>query len=153
MASAALTQAERQVLESGGMPIDVPLAVGPVAARAAKYEAILDGCLSVEEAAKRLRVTAGRIRQRLLADPPTLYAIRRGHVWRLPSFQFTSNRLVPNIDRVIAHLDPALDPVAVEHWFTQPHLDLEYGGRRVAPIDWLAQGHRVEPVVELAEDL
>jgi hypothetical protein len=153
IASAAFTPAEQEVLQSGGFPMAVPLAVGPVAARAAKYQAILDRSLSVEEAAKRLGVTTGRIRQRLLADPPTLYGIRDGHVWRLPAFQFASKRLIPNVEQVIARLDPALDPVAVLNWFTQPNVDLEQGGQRVSPLDWLAQGHRAEPVLELAGNL
>jgi CheY-like chemotaxis protein len=153
VAQTALTLDEQRALESGGVPIGGQLAFRPLAVRAAKYHAILTGSLNAEQAAKRLGVSTGRVRQRLLADPPTLYGIRDGNVWRLPAFQFASKGLVPNVDRVISHLDRELDPVAVENWFRQPHIDLEQDGHLVSPLDWLAQGRSVQPVAELAGDL
>jgi hypothetical protein len=153
VAQTALTLDEQRALESGGVPIGGQLAFRPLAARAAKYHAILTGSLNAEQAAKRLGVSTGRVRQRLLADPPTLYGIRDGNVWRLPVFQFESKGLVPNIDRVISCLDRELDLVAVENWFRQPHIDLEQDGHLVSPLDWLAQGRSVQPVAELAGDL
>ena len=153
VAATAFTLDEQRVLESGGAPVGGHLASGPLASRAAKYHAIVEGSLTTEQAASRLGVTTGRVRQRLLADPPTLYGIREGNAWRLPAFQFRSKGLVPNIDRVVARLDPNLDPVAVENWFRQPHLDLEQDGHLVSPLDWLAQGRTVQPVVALAEDI
>jgi len=153
VAQTALTLDEQRALESGGVPIGGQLALRPLAARAAKYHAILTGSLNAEQAAKRLGVSTGRVRQRLLADPPTLYGIRDSNVWRLPAFQFASKGLVPNVDRVISQLDRELDPVAVENWFRQPHIDLEQDGHLVSPLDWLAQGRSVQPVAELAGDL
>jgi len=153
VAQTALTLDEQRALESGGVPIGGQLAFRPLAVRAAKYHAILTGSLNAEQAAKRLGVSTGRVRQRLLADPPTLYGIRDGNVWRLPAFQFASKGLVPNVDQVISHLDRALDPVAVENWFRQPNIDLEQDGHLVSPLDWLSQGRSVQPVAELAGDL
>ena len=153
VAHTALTVDEQRALESGGVPIGGQPAFRPLAVRAAKYHAILTGSLNVEQAAKRLGVSTGRVRQRLLADPPTLYGIRDGNVWRLPAFQFTSKGLVPNVDRVISHLDRELDPVAVENWFRQPHIELEQDGHLVSPLDWLAQGRSAQPVAQLAGDL
>jgi len=153
VAPTALTVDERRALESGGVPIDGELAFRPLANRAAKYHAILKGSLNADQAARRLGVSTGRIRQRLLADPPTLYGIRDGNIWRLPVFQFRSKGLVPNIDLVISHLDRRLDPVAVENWFRQPHIDLDQDGHLVSPVDWLDQGRNAQAVVELAEDL
>jgi CheY-like chemotaxis protein len=153
VAQAALTLEEQRALASGGVPIGGQLTFRPLAARAATYHAILTGSLNAEQAAKRLGVTTGRVRQRLLADPPTLYGIRAGNVWRLPAFQFASKGLVPNVDRVISHLDRDLDPVAVDNWFRQPHIDLEQDGHLVSPLDWLAEGRSVQPVAELAGDL
>ena len=153
VAQTALTLDEQRALESGDVPIDGPLTFRPLAARAAKYHAILTGSLNAEQAAKRLGVSTARVRQRLLADPPTLYGIRDRNVWRLPAFQFASKGLVPNVDRVIPHLDRELDAVAVENWFRQPHIDLEQDGQLVSPLDWLAQGRSVQAVAELAEDL
>jgi CheY-like chemotaxis protein len=98
VAQTALTLGEQRALESGGVPIGGQLAFRPLAARAAKYHAILTGSLNAEQAARRLGVSTGRIRQRLLADPPTLYGIRDGNVWRLPAFQFVGG-LVPHVDQ------------------------------------------------------
>lgn len=153
VAQTALTLDEQRALESGGVSVGGQLALRPLAARAAKYQAILRGSLNAEQAAKRLGVSTGRVRQRLLADPPTLYGIRDGNVWRLPVFQFTAKGLVPNVDRVIPHLGREMDPVAVDNWFRQPHIDLAQDGHLVSPLDWLAQGRSVQPVAELAGDL
>ena len=134
-AESGLTLEERHALESGGMPISDELAVRPFAARAAKYRAILEGSLNADQAARRLRVTTGRIRQRLLADPPTLYGFRDGYVWRLPAFQFGPKGLIPNIEQVISRLDRTLDPVAIYNWFRRPHVDLEQEGQLVSPLN------------------
>lgn len=113
----SLTPEERRALIDAGFPVDGEVETGPVAERMARYQRLFETSLTTEQAAKKLGVNASRVRQRLLADPPDLYGIRRNNVWRLPSFQFASKGLVPNIEKVIAVLDSKLDPVAVERWF------------------------------------
>ena len=148
-----LTREERRALEGAGFPTDGAVETAPVAERAARFQAIIASSLTTEYAAKKLRVNASRVRQRLLAHPPQLYGIRQRNTWRLPAFQFGVKGLIPNIDKVIARLDPALDPVAVDTWFRKPSIDLEEHERCVSPLDWLAQGRSFQPVAELAEDL
>jgi CheY-like chemotaxis protein len=151
--AADLTRDERSVLQSADFPIDGEVNSSPLATRAAKYDAIVASSLTTKQAAKKLGVNASRIRQRLLANPPQLYGIRRDNAWWLPKFQFGSKGLVPHIAEVIAHLDPQLDPVAVDAWFRTPHVDLEDGDRTLSPLQWLAEGRKVAAVVQLADDL
>jgi hypothetical protein len=61
--------------------------------------------------------------------------------------------LIPNLEKVVAQLDPGLDPLAVAGWFQRPNLDLEGEEGKVSPRLWLAQGKDWRPVAELAEDL
>lgn len=147
-----LTAEERKVLERAGFPLDRELTSTPLAVRAAKYDTLITSSLTTEQAAKRLGVNTSRIRQRLLT-PPQLYGIRRGNTWCLPLFQFTSKGLVHGIDKVIARLDPNLDPVAVETWFTTPNLDLETDSLTLSPLDWLKTGYSVETVQQLADEV
>lgn len=151
--SADLTPLERDVLTSGGLDVDAPLSPRPIARRAVLHQQILESSLTTAGAARRLGVNSSRIRQRLTGESPDLYGLRIGKAWRLPEFQFSKNGLVPNIEKVIAKLDLALDPVAVSNWFHSPNEDLEDEGEFVCPLDWLAQGKDWELVAMLAEDL
>ena len=105
-----LTKHEVDVLESGGFSVDAKLNPEPITKGAAAYDRLIANSLTVALAAKKLRVSGGRVRQRLLANPPELYGIRKGKTWRLPAFQFGPRELVPNIERVIVKLDPASAP-------------------------------------------
>ena len=148
-----LTETESRKLMEGGFPIKTRINFRPIEERAAEYITLVNSCLSAREAGKRLGVNASRIRQRLISSPRTLYGIRRGGEWRLPAFQFEKTGLVPHIDKIIARLDPKLDPVAVERWLRAPNSELIQGEEKVSPVDWLRQGLSWEAVADLAEDL
>jgi CheY-like chemotaxis protein len=152
--SSNLTQPELDALRAVDFPVDAEVDPAPAAERAARYDNIVRTSLTSEQAAKKLGVNQSRIRQRLLATPPQLYGIRYRNAWRLPAFQFGRSGLVPNIDKVVARLDPALDPVAVDTWFRTPNVDLAVGAEKAAsPLQWLSQGRPHEFVADLAEDL
>ncbi len=126
----------------------------PVLKGALEYAALRATALTTKEAAARLRVNDSRVRQRL-ADH-ALYGLKVDDEWRLPIFQFENKGLVPNIDRVIPHLDESLSAIAVFHWFTSPNPDLvslETSDAPVSPISWLKLGLDPEPVAELAAQL
>jgi len=153
-AAADLTHSELEALRAVDFPVDAEVEPAPAAERAARYDALMRSSLTTQQAAKRLKVNESRIRQRLLAAPRQLYGIRDRNVWRLPAFQFGRSGLVPNIEQVIARLDPALDPVAVHTWFHTPNLDLAEGTpQALSPLQWLGQGRRPDIVADLAEDL
>ena len=147
-----LTAHELSVLESGGFAADASADPAPIVDTVGEYKLLLDEGLDVSAAAQRLGVTEGRIRQRLTAKPPELYGIRRGKAWVLPAFQFTRDGLVPDIDKVIAHLPPGLNPVAVARFFTLPSAELSLGDAPVSPVAWLSRGGDWEAAAELAED-
>ena len=152
-AASGFTEEEEKELTSGGFPLRGEREMEPIARRARVYGSMLATSLTAEQAAKRLRVSPSRVRQRLLARPPRLYGIRRGSKWHLPGFQFGTHDLVPGIDKVIERIDPELNPVAVYQWFHQPNVDLEQDGSFLSPLEWLNQGLDLRPVTKLAEDL
>ena len=152
-AALGLTKHEVSVLESGGFSVDAKLNPESIARGAAAYDRLLVTSLTVARAAKKLRVSDGRVRQRLLANPAELYGIRKGKTWRLPAFQFGPHGLVPNIERVIPRFDPGLSPVSVDRWFRLENVDLQQGDDNVSPLQWLGQGEAWLPVANLAGDL
>jgi len=150
-----LTRAEAFVLEDGGLDISTT-DLGPedpVARAAAVHAALLQTGLTTREAAERLDVHPSRIRQRL--RDRTLYGIRADSEWRIPTFQFEDDRLVPGLGEVFSEIDPELHPAAVYRWFSLPSPDLhdEELDEDLSPRDWLITGRRVERVVQLARHL
>jgi hypothetical protein len=156
-----LTAAEVAILEEGGFdlspePTVLDPAADPLARTAAELAALLKTSLSTLQAAERLGVDPSRIRQRLTAEPPTLYGIRRESGWVLPEFQFDGSTLLPGMGEIVANLDPELHPVAVHRWFTLPNVDLDAGddvSGPLSPRDWLRLGFPPGAVVSLAADL
>lgn len=148
-----LSSHQLEILASGGFDVS-PLDHGiddPAIRGVISYAALILTALSTEEAAKRLDVTQGRIRQRL--NERQLYGIKVGKDWRLPLFQFTEHGLVPNIERVLPFVSRGLAPTALVRWLTRPDPDLEIEGRAVSPLEWLLEGSDPEAVAELVEDL
>lgn len=123
----------------------------PSTAAELRFKALLAQALSAKEAAKRLGVTEGRVRQRL-ADR-TLYGIATKRGWRLPEFQFAADETLPGLERVLPALDEALHPLAVEGFFTRRQPDLVLESESVSPAGWLAAGGDPTAVADLAGDL
>jgi excisionase family DNA binding protein len=115
----------------------------PVALGVAEHAALLETALSVAEAAERLGVTEGRIRQRLSERPSTLWGVRVGHGWRLPASQFDARATIPGLEVLLVSLPEDLSPIAFHRWFTTPSTDLattEGGTETLSPRDWLRLG-------------
>lgn len=157
-----LSPAEAAALEEGGFDLSpeppfLDPAKDPLARTAAELAALLRMSLATGQAAERLGVDPSRIRQRLTAQPPTLYGIRREGGWVVPEFQFDGSRLLPGIGEVVAQLDPDLHPVAVHRWFHLPHSDLVADAAEdsppLSPRDWLRLGYPAGVVAELAGEL
>jgi len=150
-----LTPAEASVLEAGGFDLSARTKQGedPVARAAAVHAALLQTALTTREAAARLDVHPSRIRQRL--RDRTIYGMRAESEWRIPTFQFEGDRLLPAVAEVFPEIDPDFHPAAVYRWFTSPSPDLhdEELEEDLSPRAWLATGRAVEPVVQLARHL
>jgi hypothetical protein len=152
---AALAAPEAEALASGGVGPVSGQDVRAVEARTeAAYKQLRAASLSVEEAARRLRVNTSRVRQRL--GERSLYGLKDGNTWRLPAFQFKGQGLVPGVDAVVRRLPSDIGPLAVARWFRSPNPDLctrDDDERPLTPLQWLRSGNPPEPVAALAAAL
>jgi uncharacterized protein len=148
-----LSAADAEALQRGGFDLRPMSARGlsPLAETVAAHVAMLDGALSVPQAAKRLGVDQSRIRQ--LLGRGDLYGVKVHGEWRLPTFQFTRRGTVPGIQQALRELPGDLHPVEVLRWLGRPDPDLELEHRPVSPLDWLSSGGDPARVSALARDL
>ena len=112
---------------------------------------ILDGSLSIGEAAGRLGVGTSRIRQRI--GEGSLYGIKVGRAWSLPDWHFTQSGELPGIAAVIHALPVGTDLLEVDGFLTSPNVDLVVDEIAVTPLEWLGAGLDPEPVRRIAADL
>lgn len=150
-----LTESERDVLISGGVPLDAKQKGDPLAATTAQFAALVSTSLTTKKAAERLDMPESRIRQMIARR--TLYSILLNSRRHIPAFQFAqSGGLIPNIGKVNAALPEDQHPVEVHAWYRQPHPDLFLGDdvdARVSPLDWLRGGGDATRVAQLARRL
>jgi plasmid maintenance system killer protein len=152
---ADLTAPEVEALERGGFDLDDRKLADedPLVLTAAKYAALLRDSLTTASAARELRVKPSRIRQRLTADPPTLYGLRVNSRWVIPRFQFHQRQMIRGFEAILEKLDRELHPVAFYTWFVTPSVDLVAGEQHLSPQQWLIAGYSINAVARLAEDL
>jgi len=150
-----LTPPEAALLGRAGLLEADGIRPGALEKSRIEYELLVRQSLPLERASKNLGVNPSRLRQRLAAR--TLYGIKEGRTWRIPTFQLDARRkkLVRGIDQVLPHLRPDVHPLAVATWFSTPHPDLVVGEDevRVSPRQWLAAGSSPEVVAKLADEL
>jgi len=154
--SGELSKTELGALLKGGFNMEPlkPEDEDPIAIAAAQYAKLREESLTTSEAADILNVNGSRVRQRLIARPPTLYGIKVDGDWRLPTFQFGDDGLIPGIDVVIRRLREQLHPVGVVRWFNIHNPDLfDEQENPLTPIEWLRTGRSPEAVALLAADL
>lgn len=158
-AAPGLSVGEYEALRRGGASA-AALKMGPalwaLARRSSgiKYQTLLKGSLSVEQAARRLGLTSGRLRQLLVAG--RLYGVKLGTDWRIPAFQFHGKELVPGIGTVVAKIRRELGLLAIYNWFTTPNPDLRAQADEeegFTPLDWLRSGRSPEQAASLAAEL
>ncbi|MES2642743.1 MAG: DNA-binding protein [Myxococcota bacterium] len=151
-----LTAPESDALRRGGFDLE-PRDLGkddPVVRAAAEHAAILASALTTSEAAARLGVSEGRIRQRFAQRTLVGLHGRRGRL--VPSFQFgPDGHELPGWDRVVAHLPEHMSAVELLAWLTLPSPDLAHGEdeRPTSPRDWLLAGNDPARVAQLADGL
>jgi excisionase family DNA binding protein len=151
-----LTAPEAAVLRSGGLD-PAPRSFGekgdPLLQGALTHAGLLETGLTTLQAAKVLRVSDARIRQRL--QDRTLLAIKTGRSWKLPLFQFADGQELPGWGEVARKLPRDIAPVAVERWLMLPNPDLVTGADEapVSPRAWLREGRPAKAVAALAAGL
>lgn len=131
----ALTGALERLRESAdGEDLDESLwgsqpTAGAIAAARSSGEAAVDqslehalrDALTRDEAARRLGITPQAVSKRRAAH--ALVALRRGREWRLPSWQFHEDGVLPGLDLLIAAYPGT--PLALSIWATTPNADLD----------------------------
>ncbi|WP_347956137.1 hypothetical protein [Gordonia aichiensis] len=146
-ASQTLTAEQEAALRAAGSFVDE---MPPAAERAStlalqRTRELLATALTTEQAAERLDVSTGRIRQRLTKR--SLLAMKVGTGHRLPSFQFTGDGEVPGWAQVAPVFPESAHLTAVAYFMQHPHSDLTVVGEPVSPITWLTGGGDPEPLL------
>lgn len=154
-ATSGLTAEEQAVLREGGMTLEPTPGADPLAETAVKYAAIVTRSLSTEDARRRLKISASRVRQ-LIADH-SLYSFLIDGKRYIPDFQFgPKDKLIPNIARVNKAMNPQMHPVEVYNWLHLPNVDLfldDDMDATVSPLDWLNNGRDIDLLLQLASRL
>lgn len=144
-----LTEAELEAVQAGGLDSTPQWNVDPLSQGIVASARIIKTALPTSKAAAILGVSDARVRQRLREG--SLWAVRFGRSWRLPSFQFVADRELPGWNEVCRQIPRDASPVAVERWMTTPHPDLRTrDGASVSPSSWLVDGRSPQQVAELA---
>lgn len=148
-----LTEPEVAALQRGGFDTEDRNygKEDPILLEVATHAAILESALSTGEAATRLGVTEGRVRQRLTQR--TLYGVHGRKGWRIPSFQFgPDGQALPGWEHVVPHLPKDLSPVELFLWLKTPNIDLfkDKEETPISPQDWLVAGYDPQMVALLA---
>lgn len=148
-ASQTLTADQEAVLRAAGSFVDE---MPPVEERASTRTArrivdMIATALTADEAANRLGVTPGRIRQRLGAR--TLLGVKVGSAHRLPDFQFTGDGELPGWDRIAPTVPEGAHPVSIARFMHTPHPDLTVAGEPLSPTDWLIGGGAPDRVASM----
>lgn len=153
--TAALSDAERQLLRAGGLDVDASADerrdYAHAATRtAADYASLMATSLTVSQVAARLGVDDSRVRHRIGSGE--LWALHGPSRRRmLPLAQFgPDGAVVPGLAEVRRALPGDLHPLEVQGFLTSPRPELRLRARDLSPVEWLARGGAVDAVTELA---
>jgi len=147
-----LSQSEVEVLREGGVEIGEARRAA-VDASIAQFAVLINSSITVAQAASRLGVDAGRVRQRL--GERSLFGLKLGsNEWHLPAFQFEQlGGEVPHLGQVLRRLPPDLHPIELVTWLTSPDAELQVEEEAVTPLEWLKSGGDPAPVLQIAGHL
>lgn len=148
--TSTLTVDQERVLRAAG---SLREAMPPLEDRTSTMTAVegaqmIADAISVKDVARLLKVSEGRVRQRIAAR--TLLALEAPGGWRLPGFQFTDTGALRGLDRVLPAFPRDVHPLVVATFLRRPHPDLALDGQSLSPRDWLTDGGDIEVVMRLA---
>ena len=153
-ASSGLSEAEQEVLTSGGLRLNRTAGRDLVAETAVAFANLVASSLTSGEVAGRMGLTPTRIRQ-MIRDRE-IYSFLLNGKRLVPQFQFQGNSLVNNIRSVNRSLHEGLHPVGVDEWFRRDNPELFIDTKSIAhrsPLNWLIEGRDPAKVAFLAESL
>lgn len=150
-----LSAAEKAALEMVGVAVGPANPdAAPLLKATANHAALVATALPLAEAAARLGVTDGRLRQRVREGSLLAVHASDGRSLRVPVFQLTEGGELPGLRTIMRVIRRDLRPLQVVAFFSTPQPDLEDAdGAPMTPIDWLLAGNDPEPVRELAQSL
>ena len=109
---------------------------------------IVEGSVTIAQAATRLGVSKSRISHRLTGK--TLWAVRIGSTRYIPAWQFaTIGTLLPGLTDVVRAIPDGASPVSVGHLMNQQQEELSFA----TPIDHLMHHRDPAPICDLLADL
>jgi hypothetical protein len=135
-AEPALSEHDAQLLDESGLGTDRAASAAATLSRDLQMRELTRTALSVDDAVTRLRVTPGRVRQRITEG--TLWAFTSGRRRMLPAVQFTDSGEVPYLDRVTPLLPRDLHPLTVQALLTLPRPELLVDGQPASIVRFLA---------------
>lgn len=149
----ALSLHDRGVLTAVGVPVsDLDRAnARSVVDQAALLLDANSEALPVTAAAAALGRTGARVRG-AIADG-SLYGIKVGRNWLIPTWQLDDAGPIPHLRKVIAAIQPGTSAIALARVMTQLTEELYIDGAPVSPRGWLRAGQPPGAVVALVEQL
>lgn len=152
--SAGIPEAELNALREAGINLEGsvtdPSGAAQVALGLLRSRQFRDEALTAAQAAKKLGVTDGRVRQMVAAN--SVVTIPNGDGYLLPAWQIVAGRLLPGLDGVI-EVAGDVHPLTLAGFMTRPDVDLEIEGQPATPVQWLLAGGEGERVADLAAGL
>lgn len=121
----------------------------PVRAGLAQRARMIVGAMPLADAARRIGVSDGRLRQRIANGTLVAIARPRGRGWLIPAFQLTETGDLPHLGRVLSARQRRVAPEALARAFETPDDGL---GQR-SPRDWLIAGGDPAPVERIVAGL
>ena len=113
-------------------------------------QSAVNAAITFEEASDWLEVGTARILARLTSGD--LFAFVSDDEILFPAWQFTDepDRPVLNqLSTLIEAFDEDMHPASILGFMTTPHSSTRIEGDPVTPVEWLARGRAVQPLVEL----
>lgn len=147
----ALSEHDDALLTESGFVTEPAAATAARVDRDIRMQNLVQGSLSVTEAAARLGVTTARIRQRLAER--TLWAFTSGRNSLLPPAQFTATGEVPHLEKLMPLVAKDLHPLTVQALLTQPQQSLTVEGRPVSIVAWLTGSAGIASDIEHVADV
>jgi len=152
--SAGIPEAELNALREAGIKLrgseTDPSGAAQVALGLSRSRQFRDEALTAAQAARKLGVTDGRVRQLVAAN--SVVTIPNGDGYLLPAWQIVAGRLLPGLDGVM-EVAGDVHPLTLAGFMTRPDVDLEIEGQPATPVQWLLAGGDSERVADLAAGL
>lgn len=108
------------------------------------YSKLLANSISTEQCSEMLSVKPSRVRQKIRDG--TIWAIKDGNGWKIPSIQFYKGRQVVGLDKVFPSLSSD-HPLSVYGLLTTHQLDFD----NMNMVDWLITTGDVGPALDAVE--